>query len=96
MVIMWLMNILISVDKNNCYGDNIIKEYSQRLSIELNKNYSVRYLFVKVYPVGAQLTISHCRLLFRLNNDKKKEYYINQVISKSLNKRELELIIKSK
>ena len=90
------MNILISVDKNNRYGDNIIKEYPQRLSIELNKNYSVRYLFVKVHQLGAQLTIPHCRLLFRLNNDKKIEYYINQVISKSLNKRELELIIKSK
>ena len=30
---------------NSQYGDGIIKEYSKRLSCELNKNYSVRYLF---------------------------------------------------
>ncbi len=72
---------------NNQYGDKIIKEYSKRLSTDLNKNYSVRYLFdirklylfIKVHPVGAQLTISHCRLLFKLKNNEEIEYYINQL-----------------
>ena len=89
---------------NSQYGDKIIKEYSQRLSTDLNKKYSVRYLFdirklylfIKVHPLGSQLTISHCRLLFRLNNNDEIDYYLNQVISNSLGKRELELLIKSK
>ena len=49
-----------------------------------------------MHPLGSQLTISHCRLLFRLNNNDEIDYYINQVISNRLGKRELELLIKSK
>ena len=30
---------------NNQYGGGIIKEYSKKLSNDLNKSYSVRYLF---------------------------------------------------
>lgn len=89
---------------NSQYGDSIIKEYSKRLFSDLSKNYSVRYLFdirklclfIKVHPLGSQLTILHCRLLFKLNNNDEIDYYINQGISKRLGKRELELIIKSK
>lgn len=89
---------------NSQYGDGIIKEYSQRLSLELNKNYSVRYLFdirklylfIKVHPLGSQLTISHCRLLFKLNDNEEIEYYISQSLTRKLEKRELELIIKGK
>ncbi len=59
-----------------------VKDYSQRLSADLNKNYSVRYLFdikklylfIKVHPLGSQLTISHCRLLFKLKNNEEIEY----------------------
>ncbi len=89
---------------NNQYGDKIIKEYSKRLSTDLNKNYSVRYLFdirklylfIKVHPVGAQLTISHCRLLFKLKNNEEIEYYINQSLTKRLGKRELEMMVKNR
>ena len=49
-----------------------------------------------MHPLGSQLTISHCRLLFRLNDNDEIDYYINQVISNRLGKRELELFIKSK
>src|SRR5574344_925391 len=88
---------------NNKYGEGIIKEYSQKLSYDLNKNCSVRYLFdirklylfVKVHPLGAQLTMSHYRLLFPLNDDNEINYYINQIIKRNLSKRELEVIIKS-
>ena len=56
------------------YGEGIIKEYSKKLTNEIGKKYSVRYLldlrklyfFAKVHPLGAQLTISHYRLLFSL------------------------------
>ncbi len=91
------------LEAGNNYGDGIIKEYSEKLTNEVGKKYSVRYLFdirklylfSKVHPVGAQLTMSHYRLLFPLNNDNEIDYYINQIIKRNLSKRELEMIIKS-
>lgn len=88
----------------NNYGERIIREYSEKLTKELGKKYSVRYLFdirrlylfSKVHPLGAQLTMSHYRLLFPLDDDNEINYYINQVIERKLSKRELEIIIKSK
>ena len=85
------------------YGDSIIKEYSKRLSMELDKRYSVRYLydirklyfFSKVHPLDAQLTISHYRLLFPLSDNNEIDYYIEQTIKRKLSKRQLQEIIKS-
>ena len=92
------------LEAGNQYGESIIKEYSKKLIAELGKKYSVRYLydirklylFSKVHPLGAQLTMSHYRLLFPLSNDNEVNYYINQVIGRRLSKRQLEEIIKSK
>ncbi len=86
------------------YGEGIIKEYSKKLTIEVDKKYSVRYLFdirklynfSKVHPVGAQLTISHYRVLFPIKDKNKIDYYINQAIKRNLSKRELIKIIKNK
>ncbi len=91
------------LEAGNKYGEGIIKEYSKKLQNEIGKKYSVRYLFdirklylfAKVHPLGAQLTMSHYRLLFPLNNDNEIDYYINQIIKRNLSKRELEEIIKS-
>lgn len=85
------------------YGESIIKEYSKKLTKELNKKYSTRYLFdirklylfLKMHPLGAQLTISHCRLLFSLKNNNEINYYIRQVIKMNLSKRQLYDMIKS-
>ena len=49
------------------YGDGLIKEYSRKLTEELDKNYSVTslkymrkfYLFQKGQPLADQLTWSH-------------------------------------
>lgn len=87
----------------NNYGEGIIAEYSKQLTNEIGKKYSVRYLFdirklylfSKMHPLGAQLTMSHYRLLFPLNDDNEIDYYINQIIKRNLSKRELEKIIKS-
>ena len=92
------------LEAGNNYGEGIIKEYSKKLTNEIGKKYSVRYLFdirklylfSKVHPLGAQLTMSHYRLLFPLWNDNEVNYYINQVIGRRLSKRQLEEIIKSK
>ena len=72
------------------YGEVIIKEYSKKLVIEIGKKYSTRYLFdirklylfLKVHPVGAQLTISHNRLLFSLKDNNEINYYLYQSIKK--------------
>ena len=48
-----------------------------------------------MHPLGAQLTMSHYRLLFPLIDDNEVDYYINQTINRNLSKRELEVIIKS-
>ena len=91
------------LEAGNNYGEGIIKDYSKKLTDEIGKKYSVRYLFdirklylfAKVHPLGAQLTMSHYRLLFPLNDDNEIDYYINQIIKRNLSKRELEVIIKS-
>lgn len=53
------------------------------------------YLFSKVHPLGAQLTMSHYRLLFPLNDNNEIDYYIDQITKRNLSKRELQMIIKS-
>ena len=85
------------------YGEGIIKKYSEKLTCEVGEKYSTRYLFEmkklylfsKVHPLDAQLTISHYRLLFVLKDDSEINYYINQVKLKNLSKRELQEKIKS-
>ena len=92
------------IEAGNKYGEGIIKNYSKRLMNEIDKKYSVRYLFDirrlylfgKVHPLDAQLTISHYRLLFPLKNDAEINYYINHTIKSNLSKRQLENMIKLK
>ena len=74
----------------NQYCEKIIKEYSLRLTSELGKKYSVRYLFdirklylfSKVHPLDTLLTLSHYRLLFSLKDENEVNYYINQAIKR--------------
>ena len=90
------------LEAGNSYGEGIMKEYSAKLTKDIGKKYSVRYLydirklylFAKVHPLGAQLTMSHYRLLFPLNDDNEINYYIDQIIKRNLSKRQLEEIIK--
>lgn len=65
------------LEAGNKYGEGIIRDYSVRLTNDIGKKYSVRYLFdirklyifIKVHPVGSLLTISHYRLLFKLHDN---------------------------
>ena len=72
------------------YGDNIIDEYSKKLIIEVGKKYNRRTLFrmkqfynmfsdEKVSTLWTQLTMSHYRILFRLNDHNEIDYYINKI-----------------
>lgn len=87
------------------YGDDIIGKYSKRLSLEIDKKYNSRtlrrmrqlYQFFekqKWSPVGTDLSISHIRQLFGLNDRNEINYYVEQVLKRNLSKRQLEEIIK--
>ena len=79
------------------YGEGIIKNYSKKLTIELNKSYSVTslkymrqfYLFQKSQPVVDHLSWSHYTILLPLKDINKINYYVNQVITYKLSKRQL-------
>ena len=91
------------IEAGNKYGEKVIKEYSKKLMVDLGKKYSVRYLFdirklylfSKVHPLGALLSMSHYRILFRLKNMEELNYYEQQCINRNLSKRNLEEIIKN-
>ncbi|MBQ6547015.1 MAG: DUF1016 family protein [Bacilli bacterium] len=86
------------------YGDNLIKEYSKKLQIEIGKKYTYTYLsrmrqfyllFQNVAPV-AQLSWSHYQEMLSLKDINKINYYIDISIKQNLSKRELRERIKNK
>ncbi len=90
------------------YGENLIKEYSARLTIDLNdKKYSYRNLMnmrkfyilfrnEKVNALRSQLSWSHYRELLKLKDFDEIRYYINVAIESKISYRELKEKIKSK
>ena len=87
------------------YGDGLIKEYSERLTKELGKGYSIRSLknmrkFYLIYQKGqampAQLTWSHYCELLSLKDINEINYYIDISIKQNLSYRKLKEKIKSK
>lgn len=75
-------------EKRAKYGDNLIREYSERLTKELGKKYSTRslkymrnfYLFQKGQPVAAQLTLSYYIELLSLKDNEKVNALRSQLI----------------
>ena len=86
------------------YGEGIIKEYSKKLTKDLNKGYSVTslkymrrfYEYAKSQPVVDQLSWSHYTILLSITDNNKIKYYINQSIKLNLIKRELKEKIDAK
>ena len=87
------------------YGDNLIKEYSERLTKELGKGYTFTalsrmrkfYLLCeKVAPVTQQLSWSHYCELLPLKNINKINYYIDISVAQNLSYRQLREKIKNK
>ena len=86
------------------YGEGIIKEYSERLSKELNKKYSVstlRYMrqFYEsgIYQtVSGELTWSHYVELLPLTSIEEINYYSDLIIKNNLSVRELRSRIRNK
>lgn len=91
-------------EKRAKYGDGLIKEYSQKLTNELGKKYSSRYLelmrkfylFQKTKPLVSELSWSHYIILLSLKDDDEINYYIDTCIKYNLSKRKLLEKIKNK
>lgn len=90
-----------------CYGEGIIKEYSKRLNVDLNKKYSTRSLYnmrayfekiccnPKLQPVAAILSWSHYCELLRFEDENEIYYYIKICGANNYSKRDLIKAIKS-
>ncbi len=86
------------------YGEGIIKKYAIKLINEFGKGYGISnlknmrnyYIFQKSHPVVGFLTWSHYLKIMPLKDEKKINYYIEQVKQRNLSKRDLEKIIASK
>ena len=87
------------------YGNNLIKEWGEKLSEKYGKNYGKSNLnkmrkFYITFPivdaVRPQLTWTHYRTLLTIKNENERNYYINLVILNNLSSRELEKEIKNK
>ena len=89
-----------------CYGESIIKEYSKRLTKELNKSYGIRNLYnmrlfyykfnnnTKLHTLCAKSSWSHIKRL--LNYEEMKIiYYLKIIYQENLSVRELDNRIKS-
>ena len=92
-------------EKRAKYGNKLIKEYSKRLSKDLNMGYSERNLrnmrtfylkFQKWQTVSAKLSWSHYVEIIKLNNAQEIKYYTYISETQNLSVRELRERIKSK
>ena len=86
------------------YGEGIIREYSKRLTLELNKKYSYRslnymvrfYELQKVQSLTANLSWGHWIELLSIKDVNKIKYYIKQIEILCLTTKQLREKIKSK
>lgn len=95
--------LLSSIDTK--YGNNIIKEYSNRLINKFGKRYSVSLLYKikqfysiiqKVPTMSGKLTWSHWYEMLSMNDVEQIKYYVQQCEIRNLDVRSLRRIIKSK
>ena len=89
------------------YGESIIKKYSEKLTQELSKSYSIRVLYkmIKFYhfvasqkmpTLSAQLSWSHYDELLKLDDINQINYYIKIAKEFNLSVRELRQRVKNK
>lgn len=91
-------------EAGKCYGEGIIKKYSELLSKELNKKYSYRsliymlrfYELQKVQSMTANLSWGHWIELLSIKDIEKVKYYVYQIEYNCLTTRELRQRIKNK
>ncbi|MBE6153749.1 MAG: DUF1016 domain-containing protein [Firmicutes bacterium] len=87
------------------YGEGIIREYSEKLTLEVGKGYGISnlkrmrqfyYMIEKGAPLGHQLSWSHYRELLPIKDINEIKYYIHLCEKLNLTRDELKLKIKSK
>ena len=94
------------LEAGNKYGDDVIGNFSNKLTVEVDKKYNPRtlrrmrqlYQFFekqKWSPLGTKLSISHIRQLFSLTDNNEINYYAEQAEKRNLSKRQLEDIIRN-
>ena len=94
----------ILYDAGKHYGEGIIKEYSKKLTTELNKKYSYRslsymlkfYKFQKMQSMTANLSWGHWIELLSINDINKLKYYIKTAEILCLTTRQLREKIRNK
>ena len=83
------------------YGKNVIKQYAEKLIIEVGKKYNERTLYgmrkffevfsnEKLNPLGSKLSWSHYRELLTIKNIDAIIYYIDICEKNNLSKRQLQ------
>jgi predicted nuclease of restriction endonuclease-like (RecB) superfamily len=86
------------------YGSNLINELSKQLTNEFGKGFTLTNLkmmrqFYNVFPIRHtlcdQLSWSHYRLIMRIENEKARDYYVQESIASSWSVRALERQINS-
>ena len=88
------------------YGKNVIKQYAEKLIVEVGKKYNERTLYgmrkffevfsnEKLNPVGSKLSWSHYRELLTIKNIDAIMYYIDICEKNNLSKRQLQEIIRN-
>lgn len=91
--------------KRSKYGNNLIKEWSQKLTTDFGNFYGITNLkymrkfyitYQKGHAVRDQLTWTHYKAILPIKNENERNYYINQIILNNLSSRELINLIKSK
>ena len=89
------------------YGKNVIKQYAEKLIVEVGKKYNEITLYgmrkffevfsnEKLNPLGSKLSWSHYRELLTIKNIDAIMYYIDICEKNSLTRRQLQERIKSK
>ena len=86
------------------YGKHTLQELSERLTKEFGKGFTVRTLqqmkkFYVLFPntnaLRSQLTWTHYRLLMTVENEKAREWYMNEAVTGAWSSRQLERQISS-
>ncbi len=81
------------------YGKGLLEELSKRLTIEFGKGYSVQTLrnirqfyatFSKRSALRSELTWTHYKCLMRVENEKAREWYINEAADQNWSTRQLD------
>lgn len=86
------------------YGNYVIKYLSEQLQPEFGSGFSYRQLelmrqFYRTFPIAnslrSQLSWTHYRLLLRLENEDKRDYYIAETVKNNWSVRQMEMQINS-